>query len=138
MRAFAHERQLTGLDHARLSSLLNSSRTSLPASLADTAREVIDTADIVDSTAIAPTVVTMRTRARLRRPGGDELEVVLCYPEEANAAEGRISVLSPLGLSLLGATAGQTIEWQGPDGEVHRAQIDQIVFQPEAAGDYLS
>jgi regulator of nucleoside diphosphate kinase len=34
----------------------------------------------------------------------------------ANIAEGRISVLTPVGTALLGLTAGQSISWLTRDG----------------------
>jgi regulator of nucleoside diphosphate kinase len=71
------------------------------------------------------------------RARGEAFEVTLCYPAEPQPADGHISVFSPLGLSLLGAERGEVVEWTGPDGESHFAEVADILYQPEAAGDLL-
>ena len=138
MEVLAQERLLTGLDHARLSTLLFKPRfaASLPAGLAETARELLDASEVVDATAVDPDVVTMRSRVIIDRPGIGEINVCLVYPIEADPESGCISVLTPLGLSLLGARVHQVITWTGPDGREHRAKLLRMIYQPEAAGDY--
>ncbi len=42
--------------------------------------------------------------------------VTIVYPQDADAAHGRISVLAPIGSALLGLRVGQTISWQVPNG----------------------
>jgi regulator of nucleoside diphosphate kinase len=61
--------------------------------------------------------------------------VTLCYPQDAEPAAGFISVLSPVGISLLGLRA-DVARWQTPHGEECAAVIECIQFQPEASGDY--
>ena len=45
----------------------------------------------------------------------------------------RLSVLTPLGVRLLGFRVGDVIEWPVPCG-VRRLRVERILFQPEAAG----
>lgn len=40
----------------------------------------------------------------------------LVYPQDANPAAGRVSILTPLGCALIGLRAGQEIEWRMPGG----------------------
>jgi regulator of nucleoside diphosphate kinase len=47
-----------------------------------------------------------------------------------------VSVLSPIGLSLLGQQVGATARWESPDGTERMAEVEAILFQPEASGDY--
>jgi regulator of nucleoside diphosphate kinase len=132
------ERQLSWLDHARLFTLLRSPQAGQPRMAAPTlahAKDVLDFAELVEPQFVRPTVVTMRSRVRLLRARGEPFEVTLCYPDEAQPAEGCISVFSPLGLSLLGAERGEVVEWSGPGGEAHFAEVAEILYQPEAAGD---
>ena len=56
---------------------------------------------------------------------------------DADPAQGRISVLSPVGTSLLGLEEGETAEWLTPDGRRHALRLVRILYQPEASGDYL-
>jgi regulator of nucleoside diphosphate kinase len=44
-------------------------------------------------------------------------EVTLVYPDRADIAAGRVSVLTPIGAALIGLSEGQTINWQTPAGD---------------------
>lgn len=59
----------------------------------------------------------------------------LVYPEEANFRQGKLSVLSPLGSALIGYRKGDEISFRVPAGK-KRVRIENILFQPEASGDY--
>src|SRR5581483_1261044 len=48
---------------------------------------------------------------------GQTREVTLVYPDRADIAAGRVSVLTPIGAALIGLSEGQTIHWQTPGGE---------------------
>lgn len=137
MPTLDQERILTELDHARLSSLLaRMANDGLPAGVEEAAQELLDSVVTVPAREVAADVATMRSRVRLVTADGEDMTVVLCYPAESNAATGQISVMSPLGLGLLGHRAGQSVQWQGPDRVRHEAVLAEIVYQPEAAGDY--
>jgi regulator of nucleoside diphosphate kinase len=132
-------RQLSWLDHVRLSTLVRTPRAGLrlPPHTADLAEEVLDLAEQLDPRHMPPHVVTMGSRVRLVASDGP-MEVTLSYPRDARLDEGRISVFSPLGLSLLGAELGERVEWTGPDGDTHAAEVAALLFQPEAAGDFTT
>ena len=72
----------------------------------------------------------------LDRASNDRSKVTLCYPPDAEPAGGFISVLSPLGWSLLGLRVGQLARWSTPSGSERTAEVLAILFQPEASGDY--
>jgi regulator of nucleoside diphosphate kinase len=57
--------------------------------------------------------------------------VSLVYPTSANAAKGRVSVLAPVGTALLGLSAGESIEWDFPDGSRRRLRLEHVLQQPE-------
>jgi regulator of nucleoside diphosphate kinase len=59
----------------------------------------------------------------------------LVFPTEANFVEGKISVLAPIGTAILGYRQGDTIEWRVPSG-VRKLKVEEILYQPESAGDY--
>jgi regulator of nucleoside diphosphate kinase len=139
MELQSNERQLTWLDHIRLFNLIRTPRPGLQlaATTRDLARDVLDLAQVVDPHHIAPNVVTMRSRVRLVLAGSPDLELTLGYPDESGADRDRLSVFSPLGLQLLGAEEGDVIEWLGPRGEAHAAEVAEIIYQPESAGDFM-
>jgi regulator of nucleoside diphosphate kinase len=96
-------------------------------------REELAQAEIVDSSEIAPDVVTMRSRVRIRDvANGEESVYTLVFPREADIAEGRLSVLAPLGTAILGYRQGDVFEWPVPGG-MRTLDIVQLLYQPEAA-----
>lgn len=96
----------------------------------------LDRAEIVDPKHIPADVITMRSKVRLKDlVSGEANTYSLVFPTEANFSEDKISVLAPIGTAILGYKRGDTIEWTVPSG-VRRLKVDEIIYQPEAAGDY--
>ena len=81
-------------------------------------------------------VITMNSKLRLADlDSGEEMTCTLVFPDEADVDQGKISVLAPVGTALLGYSVGDTIEWKVPVG-LRRFKVEEILYQPEAAGDY--
>ena len=81
-------------------------------------------------------VVTMNSQARVKDlHSKEEMVFTLVFPADADYERGKVSVLAPIGTALLGYRAGDTVEWEVPGG-VRRLKIEQVLYQPEAAGDY--
>ena len=81
-------------------------------------------------------VITMRSKVRLKDlVTGQANTYSLVFPTEADFDEGKISILAPIGTAILGYKSGDTIEWSVPSG-LRRLKVDEILYQPEAAGDY--
>ena len=59
-------------------------------------------------------------------------EVQLVLPAEANMAENRLSILTPMGAALYGLAAGHTIEWPDLHGNYRPIRVLRVV-QPEEA-----
>jgi len=131
MHAVVHgERTLTDLDFARLTKLLSQ---QLPPTLAD----LLAGAEVMKSRAVNADVVTMYSRVEVVDAHTRRRQVLtICYPDDAEPAAGCISVLSPVGISLLGLKTGDIAKWLTPTGEECAAEIAAIQYQPEAAGDY--
>ena len=126
------QRLLTELDFTRLSKL---NRGQLPEDLA----EDLNSADLVVSREIASDVVTMNSQVEIIHDGsGLRQKFTLCYPTNADAGRGMISVLSPVGAALLGRRVGDTACWNMPQGQARSATVSAILFQPEASGDYTT
>jgi len=138
MNVQARERVLTELDHVRLAMLSRrGSRARSPGCPEIDA--VIDDARIVPSRTIAPYVVTMCSQVLLRfLDDGSRRKLTLCYPQDAVPESGLLSVLSPIGLGLLGHRVGDTVRWATPDGAERTAEVEALLFQPEASGDYTT
>ena len=110
-------KKLTEADYANLSLL----EANAPL------RRILDTANVVASDAMPPDVVTMNTQVVVQDETSGERRVLrVVFPSDADPSAGLISVLDPLGLELLGASAGQALS----DG-MHRLRIEQVLYQPE-------
>jgi transcription elongation factor GreA len=59
---------------------------------------------------------------------GEEIIYHLVFPEEAEAAEGRISLGSPLGRALLNRSVGEEIEVHTPKGKRHYQIVDLVTI----------
>ncbi len=91
---------------------------------------------IVTPQDVPPNVITMNSRARLMDlDTGEEMTYTLVFPQDANIREGRISVLAPIGIAMLGYSVGDTFEWTVPEG-MRRLKVQEVLYQPEAAGHY--
>ncbi|HAK93602.1 MAG TPA: nucleoside diphosphate kinase regulator [Planctomycetes bacterium] len=93
----------------------------------------IERATVVDAHVIDADIVTMNSRVSLRDlDSGERFVYTLVYPRDASLAEGRISILAPVGTAILGYRAGDVVNWRVPAG-MRKLRIDKILFQPEAA-----
>lgn len=125
-------RTLTQLDYSRLCKL---NQGLLPDALDDT----LPVADLVDSREVPSDVITMYSRVDMcSLATGQRSQITLVYPTDAEPAAGFVSVLSPVGASLLGLRVGDTARWVTPNGDECAAQVLAILFQPEASGDYTT
>lgn len=95
-------------------------------------RRELDRAIVVSSMAVPPDVATMNSKVRyIDETVGEQRTVSLVYPEKADGAAGRVSVLAPIGTALLGLSEGQAIEWDFPDGSRRRLKLEAVLHQPE-------
>lgn len=84
---------------------------------------------------IPPDLVTMRTKFRLKDLGtGDRVEYTLVYPEEVDS-DNKISILQSQGTYVFGSKKGEIVKWDHPKG-IKYFQIEEILYQPEAFGDF--
>jgi regulator of nucleoside diphosphate kinase len=127
------ERTLTQIDYVRLTRLASLSERGASGAV----QALLENSDLVASAAVPATVVTMYTQVLLQgETGTAPYKVTLCYPDDAEPSQGFISVLSPLGASLLGLRVGDVARWPTPLGGERMARIVEVLFQPEASGDY--
>ena len=125
---------LTELDLTRLENAAARAGSSSP--LAELVDDLIARANVVPGNKIPANVVTMNSVVRVVDDACAEQEWTLVYPEEANVASAKLSVLSPMGAALLGARAGKSVKYSAPNGAQRSLRIDRVAFQPEAAGQH--
>lgn len=85
---------------------------------------------------IAANVITMNSKTLLRSlSNGRQAELTLTYPADANPVKSKISILSDIGVSLLGSREGDVVTWQTPAGWGQFCVIE-VLYQPEAAKEF--
>lgn len=124
---------LTAQDARRLEALLQGA-AGRASPMAPLLESELARAQVVDDADIAADVVTMNSRVVcVDESSGEQHEIELVYPHEADAETGRVSVLAPVGAALLGLSAGSVIEWPVPGGRTTRVRVVAVPYQPESA-----
>ncbi len=103
----------------------------------ETLEEILDLARVVNPGEVPANVVTMNSRVLYEDVHTHEQgTVTIVYPADADPAGGRISVLSPVGAALLGESEGNEVELPLPHGQTRRIRIADVLYQPEAQGEF--
>ena len=135
IRTMAGERTFTEQDFCRLEHLGGG---TLPPALAEKwGGRAVPT--LIPSSEVPTTTVTMYSQVEVRDIRSQRKQrVTLCYHYHAEPNLGFISVLSPVGSSLLGLSVGDIAHWETPHGDPCAVEISTLLFQPEASGDYTT
>ena len=132
--------RLTDVDARRLQGLVDGSR---PRDLRDAGSVALllrhmDDAEVLPANRIDPDVVTMGSEVVVRDLDTHEVVVFrVVFPRSADSAAGRISVLAPLGMAVLGRRVGDHVNWRTPGGP-RRLRVDRVLYQPEREGKDLA
>jgi regulator of nucleoside diphosphate kinase len=125
--------QLTDVDSRRLDHIVEGLR---PRDIRDAGSVALlerhlDEAEVLPARDIGPDVVTMNSEVRVRDLDTNEVMVFrVVYPSAADGARGRISVLAPLGLAVLGRRVGEEVDPRTPGG-LRSLRVDDVLYQPE-------
>lgn len=115
-------------DYARLTSLLE--KSNVPA--ADLLDAELARAELVEGDALPDDIVAMGSIVTFSDvDNGKETTVTLVYPQEADVAQMKISVLTPVGSALIGLREGDSIDWPLPGGKTRRLSIVSVDRPPE-------
>jgi regulator of nucleoside diphosphate kinase len=120
---------VTTEDHRMLSKLayagINEAST-----VADDLLYELDRASVLPPEQVPLDVVRMGSLVRYRTTDGDQRDVTLVFPADADIERNRISVMTPIGAALIGLSKGQSITWLTRDG---RKQVLTVlsVAQPQ-------
>ena len=111
---------LTRPDVKRLNALLDHERGGSRDFLVERLEEEVQRARVVEPSA-GGGVVTLGSRVEYENVESGQRRVVsLVLPEDADAGSARLSVLTPLGCSLIGLRPGDTFTW---DAGAHRWRL---------------
>ena len=107
----------------RLESLASSMMRRSP-TLAERMMEELARAKLVAPKKLRSDIVTIGSSVTYRDLTSDRIRtVVLCYPEDEDIDQNRISVLTPVGVALLGLSAGAMIPWLTRDDETRTLEV---------------
>lgn len=129
---------ITDFDLERLENLIEDAnrRSSRDGKYLEGLEQELVKAEVVTPAGIPPDVITMNSRVCLQdMDSGENLVYTLVFPGDADFDSGKISVLAPIGTALIGYRAGDRITWRVPSG-IKKLKVKNILYQPEAAGDF--
>ncbi len=125
---------LTWPDHAQLTALVEAQqfrKNGYDAAAFQRLAGELARAQLVASQDIPSDVVTMESHLRVHDLDTNEsFDFTLSWPDKSDPANGRINVLAPLGMALLGCRVSQEVEWPVPNG-MRRLRVDEVISQPE-------
>lgn len=102
-------------DHARLLQLANGLLDRKP-DMAEELLSELERARVVERGEMLQTTVQMGSTIEYQNQDGQIRILTLVYPADADIAQGKVSILTPVGTAVLGLRAGQTMEWVAADG----------------------
>ncbi len=129
---------ITKYDMDRLLDLIEGMRSTPKAAKLnlDLLEKEINEGILVEPENVPEDVITMNSKVNVTDiESGEKMTYMLVFPSEANISKNKLSILAPLGMALLGYRKGDIIEWTVPSG-IRKLKVEEIVYQPEAAGDY--
>lgn len=117
-------------DYATLTSVLKKHNLQCGNPLFDE----LDAASILPDTSLPGDVVTMNSVVSFRDfETKRESTVELVFPEQADAARNRISILAPVGAALIGLRVGEQIVWPLPNDRERRLEVIAVQSRRGAA-----
>lgn len=129
---------LTKNDYTRIYKAITDAKNSktINSNEAEKLLSELSKAEIVPSEKIDKDVVTMNSEVKLFfKNTQKEQSFKIVYPQDANLKENKISIFSPIATALIGYKIGDEIEWIVPSG-MTKIKIVDLIYQPEAAGDF--
>ena len=111
-------------------------RNSIKKEEAEKLLNELHSAKIVESEEIPADVVTMNSVVKIHFENNrTTTEFKIVYPDQADIKAKKISIFSPVASALIGYRVKDEIDWLVPSG-MTKIIIDEIIYQPEAAGDF--
>lgn len=99
-------------------------------------KEELEQGEVIEPVDIPNDVITMNSKFRgLDQEHGTQSDYTLVFPHQADFSKNRISILAPMGVALIGSKVGDTVAWKTQSGQ-KRFKILEILYQPEASGDF--
>jgi regulator of nucleoside diphosphate kinase len=89
-------------------------------------QQTLDSAEVRPSRRVPKSIIRIHSRSRVRDLNSQQQGIyVVVLPDEADATRGLISVLTPLGMALLGHRKGDVIQAKAPGG-TRRLRVQRV------------
>ncbi|MFH0974245.1 MAG: GreA/GreB family elongation factor [Spirochaetota bacterium] len=132
---FNTKRLITKYDYERIQKVLSFINPFEYYRSIERLKEKFKKAKFIDSRKIKPTVITMNSKFRLKNLGnGMHRDFVLVFPDDSDPKSNKISIFDDIGSEIFAHEKGEVVHLQ--NGEDAYYLIEDIIYQPEAAGDY--
>jgi regulator of nucleoside diphosphate kinase len=130
---------ITKYDYLRIKELIDVAQMFDPDTLKDSFQRLnaaLDSSKIVNSEEVPDEVITMNSKIKYTDMENGKTSIIqLVFPADVSKSENALSILTPLGTELLGEWKGNSIEVEH-EGQLKKYKIDDILYQPESAGDF--
>lgn len=109
-------------EYERLVGLASAALDRMP-EVAEELLAEMDRAYVVAETSVPRNAVRMGSTVEYQTGDGETRRVTLVYPGDADIADGKISIMTPIGTALIGLSPGQSINWIARDGRQHELTV---------------
>ncbi len=114
-------------DHERLTSMAHGLADLDASNPAARLIGELERARVVPQSKLPRNAVRMGSTVSFSTSDGFDRTFQLVYPVDADIAQGRVSVLTPVGAALIGLHEGQTILWSTPDRRKLSLTVKRVV-----------
>ncbi|MDF2809627.1 MAG: nucleoside diphosphate kinase regulator [Microvirga sp.] len=128
---------LSDVDYKDLSRLIAAASQTMPEVASQLGYE-LERARVLPKGRSVGNTVHMGSEVEFRDDTIGRVQVVtLCFPDAADIDKGKISVLTPIGVALIGLPVGKSITWKTRNGDERRL-IVLSVLEPGTTADAAS
>jgi regulator of nucleoside diphosphate kinase len=126
--------EVTTWDYRRLSGVVEAFQLR-GSPLADFLAEELDRSELVEPSAVSPSVVTMHSCVTFVDHDSDQVRTMtLVYPGEEDSRQNKLSIVTPVGSALLGLRTGASMTFRTQNGRTKRLSVIEVRNQPEVVG----
>ncbi|GAB1582665.1 MULTISPECIES: nucleoside diphosphate kinase regulator [Phyllobacteriaceae] len=125
---------VSDIDYKRLTNLAADAYDRFP-EVAEELQIELDRAQVKPAASVPSDVVQMGSTVEFRSDSAQQRRVTLVFPGEADIAQNRVSILTPIGAALIGLSTGQSIAWTARDGRKHELTVVGVEQPEPVTGD---
>jgi len=118
--------------HRRLTDLAMAFEDRMP-EIADALLQELDRARLVPDAKLPDKTVRLGSTVEFATNGDQPRRITLVMPAEADIAQGRISIATPIGVALIGLSEGQSMTAHARDGRENLLSVLKVTAPQRAS-----